>query len=206
MSDYIVRQAVDGDLRFVMKSWIDTYRSADAAGMLSISPLQVPCKGCGALQGYDYATVMAWTITKLLQRPGLKVLVAANPRARPPNDLHGFIVYEMLANVPTYRPPLYELVIRVSSDPLVHYVVVKKIYRKLGIGRALFKAAGIDPSRPFLHTCHTPALSALQREGKVPGAIWAPASARFEKETSQIHDSNGSATPIQQPRTFPAAR
>jgi hypothetical protein len=206
MSDYTVREANLGDAdeyRFVVKSWIDTYRSANASGMLSLSPLYVPCTNCNAPQAYDYATVMVHTIERLLKRPGLFVLVATNPKGAAQCNLHGFICYELGANVPTYRPPDYKLEVRVSAEPLVHYILVKKLYRQRGMARALMASAGINPNQPFLHTCHTPSFKMLQRAGKCDGAMWAPQSARFAKDN---YAQASGTPPVQLPGAKPASR
>ena len=198
MSDYICRPATENDLRFVLKTWLDSHRSSHSAGLLSLSPHVEHCPTCNEPMSYDYNTVMTHIVRRILSRPGVEVFVASNPRELPPNDLHGWLAVEHGANIPVYRPPQYKLEVRVSPDPLVHYVFVKKIYREHGIARALFKAAGVDPRQRFIYTCHTALSVAVEKAGKVPRAEWAPLSARFTKETSQIHDQERSAPSIQQ--------
>jgi GNAT superfamily N-acetyltransferase len=175
------RQAAPGDLDFVVKSWISSFKSAHAAGILSISPLDVACPTCGAAVPHDFASVMDHTLRAVLKRPGVTVWVAYNPRAAPPSDLHGYLVSETGANLPSYRPPSFELVIVKATEPLIHYMFVKQAYRGFGIARALLDAAGIDPTKPLLYSCKTADASSLERAGKLPRAKWAPLSVRFQK-------------------------
>lgn len=63
--------------------------------------------------------------------------------------------------------------------PLVHYVFVKQPYRRLGIARGLFNAAGVNPNQHFAYTCKTAVVSRLS--DKIPNASWQPLVARFPK-------------------------
>lgn len=180
---YVLRAAEPGDLRFIIKTWLDSYRSSKSAGLLSLTPLELKCE-CGAPVHYDYVSVMRVTIQNILRRPGVEVIVASNPREQPPNDLHGYIVFERKVQVPVYRPPRYQLELEDSDSPLVHYVLVKKLYRGFGIARALFIKAGIDPGAHFLYTCSTPLSVQVDKAHKIPKAEWNPLCARFAKETS----------------------
>lgn len=190
-ADVEYRRAAPEDLDFVVSSWTSSYKSAHAAGILSITPLDVPCARCSEPQPYDFTAVMGHTIRHLLRRPGLEVWVAANPRAKAPYNLHGYLVCERDANVPSYRYPDFKLVIERSPHPLVHYVFVKQTYRGNGFARALLGAAGIDPTRPFLYSCKTPAVAQLEgvvkgtvrNPNKIPQARWSPLCVRFEKES-----------------------
>ena len=197
MSDFRCRLATAKDIGFVVKTWLDSYRASHSAGLLSLSPHVESCEACAGPVDYGYAAVMRRIVQRILARPGVSVWVAANPRALPPNDLHGWLVAEKEANVPVYRPPRYQLEVQVSPDPLVHYVYVKKIYRELGLARALFQAAGVDPRKRFLYTCHTSLSVAVEKAGKVPRSEWAPMSARFTKETGKIHDQASDSAPFQ---------
>lgn len=200
MSDYIIRHAkTDSDLTFVVKSWLSSYRTSKSNGLLSLEPLSVHCPTCHEAIGYDYESVMNYVIRRILARPGVQILLAANPRERPPLDLHGFVIVEEGANVPTYRPPRYQLEVQTATVPLVHYVYVKKIYRGLGLARALFAKAGVDPQQRFLYTCSTPLSVQIEKAHKVPLAEWTPACVRFAKETGKIHDQGTEAAPLQPP-------
>ncbi len=183
------RPAGAGDVQFIIRSWIDSFKGAHGAGILSIPEFAVPCE-CGRPIRYDFSAVMEVTLARLLQRPGLTTWVAYNPRERAPHDLYGFVVSETGANVPSYVPrgrgAEYELQVATSTEPLIHFVFVKRTYRQLGIARALLQAAGIDPAQPFLYSCKTPVVSKLEKAGLMASARWFPLSARFPKEESKI--------------------
>jgi hypothetical protein len=207
VSDYIIRPAKgDQDFHFITKTWLESYRSSKSNGLLSIDPLTLHCPTCNEPLGYDYKTVMNIVVRRILARPGVTVLVAANPREKPPIDLHGWIAVEEKANVPVYRPPRYELEVHTSEVPLVHYVYVKKAYRGFGLARSLFAKAGVDPTQHFLYTCSTSLSVQVEKAFKIPRAEWMPACVRFTKETSQIHDASDPAAPVQQPGAHPDPR
>lgn len=184
MGDVIkYRQAGAADVQFIIKTWIDSYKGSHGAGILSIPELAMPCE-CGKPIRYDFEAVMEVTLAHLLQRPGLTAWVAYKPRERPPHDLYGYLVSETEPNVPTYvRGTGGEYVLQVdsSTEPLVHFIFIKRTFRGFGIARALFTVAGIDPSKPFLYTCKTPNVSKLEKAGLIPSARWFPLSARFNK-------------------------
>lgn len=118
----------------------------------------------------DWTDVMVPQITKAIARPGVQVLVAYDPDATDQlADLAGFIAFDATT------APVY-----------VYYVYVKQAYRcgrgrigAEGIGRGLFRAAGIDPSLPFGYACRTPIVAKISR--KIPMARWDPLVARFPK-------------------------
>jgi hypothetical protein len=155
VSDYVLRVATAGDRVYVLRAWSDSYRPSHSSGLLSLTPLHGTCEHCGHPVAYDYVAVMKVTLANILARNCVKIWVAKNPRASPPNDVHGFIIVEKDANIPKYEPPDYTLRVEHSLDPLVHFVYVKKLYRHLGMARALFKAAGVDPRGRFLYSCTT---------------------------------------------------
>lgn len=170
----------------MVKTWLDSYRASKSAGLLSLSPFELKCE-CGAPVHYDYSTVMEATVRRILERPGCKVIVASNPREQPPNDLHGYLVYERDVQVPVYRPPRYQLELEDTTSPLVHYILVKKIYRGFHIARDLLASAGIDPQAHFLYTCSTAISEQIKVKKREKGqwhAEWAPLCVRFTKETS----------------------
>ena len=186
----VYRRAEPGDLDFVVKSWVSAYKTAHSAGILRVTtageePFSVPCANCGAPVPHDFAAVMTHTLHAVLARPGVAVWVASNPRAAPPSDLHGWLVVETGANLPSYRPPNYELVVTTATEPMVHFCFVKRAYRGFGVATALLKAAGVDPWGPLLYSCKTADVSALERAGKLPRAKWSPLSVRFTKATNQ---------------------
>lgn len=187
MSGYQLRDMRPDDRRFVIKSWIDSYRSSKSAGILMNQPFEV-----GGV-AYDFEAVMNATIGRLLDAEGVHVIVASNPLVLPPKDVHGFLVYEVAPQVTTYRYPSYERVRTSSALPLVHYCFMKKIYRGFGIARALFRAAQINPDEPFLYTCSTGISEQIKKANKIPRAQWEPSCARYVKETSQVHDQASQA-------------
>lgn len=71
-------------------------------------------------------------ISHLLEKPGIKALVAC------PKDDHETI--------------LGYLVCESTEKPTVHFVFVKETFRNMGIARALFEAASLDPNKiQFTH-------------------------------------------------------
>lgn len=181
MAPVCYREMRDEDRVFVVKSWVSSFQSAHAAGVLSITPFGVPCRNCGVGVPYDFASVMTHTIEAILRRPGCRTWVAYSPGATPPSDLHGWVSVESGANLPSYRPPTFALSVTTADDPLVHYCFVKRAFRNFGIARALLKAAGVDPEKPLLYSCKTADVSSLEKAGKLPRARWSPLSVRFEK-------------------------
>jgi hypothetical protein len=183
----VYRLAEPPDLDFVVKSWVSAFKTAHSAGILRVTapneePFSVPCAKCGTPMPHDFAAVMTHTLYAVLARPGVAVWVASNPRAAPPMDLHGYLVTETGANLPSYRPPNYELVVTTATEPMVHFCFVKRAYRGFGLAAALFRAAGVDPAGPLLYSCKTADVSALERAGKLPRARWSPLSVRFTKQ------------------------
>lgn len=186
------RPARADDVQFIIRTWIDSFKGAHGAGLLSIPEFIVPCK-CGEPIRYDFSAVMEVTLAQLLQRPGLTTWMAYNPRERAPHDLYGYLVNEVGANIPTYvrdssaayGRPEYRLQIETSPDPLVHFCFVKQTYRRLGIARQLFQVAGVDPTKPWLYSCKTANVSKLEKAGVMGAARWFPLSARFPKPSEQ---------------------
>ncbi len=161
------RRADAGDLDFIIGGWVDSYRTSRAAGLIQMA---------------DWPGIMSDQVRKVLARPGVVAWVAYHPGEKDRiADLYGFIVVETD----------YEVVRsdringrwqrhRVKADvPLVHYVMVKQAFRRMGVARGLFKAAGVGGQ--FNYTCHTPIVTTLA--AKIPGARWEHLVARFPKET-----------------------
>lgn len=118
----------------------------------------------GLIQMEDWADVMHAQIERALDRTDVQALVAYETAASPGLfDLYGFIVADL------------EL-----APPLVLYVYTKQAYRRSGIARRLFAAAGVDPAMPFHYACRTLFVSELA--DKIPRAAFRPLLARYPKE------------------------
>jgi hypothetical protein len=147
----------DLELHFIANGWVDSYKAADSAGMIQID---------------DFFRVMIPQVTRAMQRPDVRTMVAAAAGGEPGvTDLVGFIVAD------TEEKP-----------PLVYYVYTKAAYRRggrgriwegSGVARALFEAIGVDPGAPFRYVCKTAMVSVLAR--KIPMARWQPLLGRFPK-------------------------
>lgn len=147
----IIREANDEDLHFVRENWLDNYRTAHAAGLIQMT---------------SWRDVMGPQLQAVLDREGVEVLVAANPKFKGTRiDLYGWIAHE-----------------KGRRRPLVHYIYVKDPYRGQGIARKLFAAAGIDPEQEFLYTCKTGVVTKLK--DVIPRARWSPLTARFAQKSN----------------------
>lgn len=161
------RRAIPSDMRLVVESFLDSYRTAHAAGLIAME---------------DWRDVMEPQWLKVLARPGVEVHVAHHPdEADPRYDVYGWLAiergYDEVRKVQRDRKWVRRLVR--ADAPLVHYVYVKKLYRKHGIARGLFRAAGVDPRQPFNHTTTTAVVSELGDH--VPLARFTPLIARHPK-------------------------
>jgi hypothetical protein len=119
-------------------------------------------KDCAFIQMDGYADVMHPIVRSVLARPRTRTIVAHG------EVLHGFISFEHST---------------IGNPPLVHYVFVLLPYRRRGIARGLFTAAGIDPRGIFEYSARTRAsweLIVLHR--KAPGARPNSLRARFAEE------------------------
>ena len=124
-----------------------------------------PSDTAGIIGGERWFAVMIPELERIIDRHESRTLLAVSPDADPGiADVHGFMVHEVG-----------------SSVPIVHFVYVKEAYRRCGIARALFAAAGIDPTRTFVYTATTAMLSTLRREPhRLPFARWDVTPARYE--------------------------
>lgn len=113
----------------------------------------------GLISMDDWADVMRPQIEKILDRP-IDVIVAYETEdTEALADLIGWIGFEKL-----------------PDGPYVYYVYVKYPYRNQGVATALFKAAGINPKKPFSYACSTRHVRELST--KIPLARWQPMIAR----------------------------
>jgi hypothetical protein len=64
-------------------------------------------------------------------------------------------------------------------------VYVKEPYRRGGIARGLFAAAGVDPRERFFYTCKTGIGAELARS-KASRAEWRPLIARYRRRDEEL--------------------
>lgn len=102
----------------------------------------------------DWASIMRPVIRRLLDRASCIVAETS--------VLCGFIAFE-----PNY----------------CFYVYVAQPFRRHGLARGLFGAAGIDPASRFGYACRT--LASWQCRSKIPLAQYDPFKARFAKEQDE---------------------
>lgn len=146
------RLATADDRRFVVSAWSSSFKGSDTAGMIFSD---------------DWARIMHEQIGRLLDRPGVRTHVAVDSDDRA--FIYGFITADPAHPRPENAP-----------IPVVFYLYVKEPYRRSGCARGLFRAAGIDPSGPFLYACKTSIVTILQP--KIPLARWDPRVARLPKD------------------------
>lgn len=123
------------------------------------------------VQMTTYATHMHAILGEVLERPRVEVIVAEG------SVLQGFMVFE--------RPDH------------VLYCYVAQPFRRNGIARQLFAAAGIDPASRFDYACRTKASWVCRH--KIPLAIYNPYRARFAPE--EKHDEQRDPVRSQAVRT-----
>lgn len=161
------REATELDLPFVVSSWVDSYRTAHAAGMIPM-PL--------------YERMMRECVAWVLSRPGMKIWVAYRPGEDPElkTDLYGWLAVEsdVMTPVRVRKDGKWTEELVPAGLPLVHYCFTKQAYRRLGIARALLTAAGVPSGKPFLYACKTALVSQLPLPG---GSRWTPLIARYPK-------------------------
>jgi hypothetical protein len=157
----------ESDFRFVVETWLDTYRDAHAAGLI---------------QWDDWFTVMRPQLIKVLSRPGVETFVAAWVGEEPGlADLAGWISVERGYSIPLTRSSgsRHRREMVECPEPLVHFVYVKAGYRRGGVARGLFRAAGVDPLGPFRYTCKTGLVTELA--SRIPYSKWCPLIARHPR-------------------------
>lgn len=149
------------DRRFVLDSWSTSYRLSHAAGLIQMG---------------DWSRIMDEQIAKVLDKPGVVTWIAYETDVTSDVAIYGFL---------TLDPGGYNANDAVGKlthfdQPYVFFCYVKKDYRRRGIARALFRAAGIDPMAPFVFACRVELLRRLERV--IPQARWNPLPGRFPKE------------------------
>jgi hypothetical protein len=149
----------EDDERFVLSTWLDSFRTSHSAGLIQMS---------------DFYTVMWPQLQKVCARAGMKTVVAYEETD--PEFLYGWLV----ADPGEQRVPERDGSVR-WWPALVVYCFTKQNFRREGVARKLFAHVGIDLSKPFLFGCNTQAASRLSH--KVPHARFHPLVARFPKES-----------------------
>lgn len=114
----------------------------------------------GLVSMTDWLPVMEPQVRKLFARPGSAVVVAFDQEADPARDLIGWLAHE------TGHP-----------WPYVVYLYVWHDYRRWGMARRLFEAAGVNPMSGFHHATWIP----KPLVAKVPRARWDPLTVRFDR-------------------------
>lgn len=115
--DFAFRQTKEGDLNFILNSWLTSYR---------LSPYTK------RIDKHTYYEFHQEKLKQLLDRKP-NILIACAPDFH--DQIFGYIVYEFEPDV-------------------IHYIHVKKTYRKLGIADAMLKVLDIE-KRPHLYTHFT---------------------------------------------------
>lgn len=148
MTSLAYRPAEPGDMPLIIDAWLKGYRTSHAAGLIPM---------------HQFRRVYSEAVQWVMARPDAETWVAYNPNIDRSTraDLHGWCCVEK-------RP---------CKPPLVHYVHVKQGRRRMGMARALLRAAGVNPSGPFVYTSKTPVVTRLK--ASIPRAKFNPLAARF---------------------------
>ncbi len=137
------RPAELSDAKFVVSQWSRCFKGNRSSGMIADE---------------DWAAVMHAQVQKLLNRPGVRTIIAYENTD--PDFLYGFISYDVSAAV-----------------PVVYFTCVKEAYRRGGYARGLFAAAGIDPEKYFAYAYWTPTVIKIAK--RIPFAKHEPDYARI---------------------------
>ena len=156
------REALDSDRALVLDSWLASFRNAHAAGLIAMA---------------DWRPVMGPQVVRLLQRPGVTVLVAYHPGEDSGADAYGWAAVEL----------------RTSRPPLVLYAYTKQPYRRLGIARRLLERAGVNLSAEWHYAAKTGVVSKLG--DKMARARWTPLAARYPPPGARTDGRNTSPLP-----------
>lgn len=161
------RLADFSDLPLIVDTWVESYRTAHAAG-----PIPMP------YYHEDMEKYVRW----FLERPGVRAYVAHNPEvsAETRANVFGWIAVEDDIEVPQ-RVRIggrWEERLLPAECPFVHYLYVKSVYRRQGIATGLMNAAGVDAGRRFLYGAKTPVVKKCRL---FANGIWSPLAPRFPK-------------------------
>ncbi len=152
------RPAADHDQTFIVDAWVSSYRTAHAAGMISMA---------------TWRAVMWPEVERVLRLPNTRTFVAyETDETDHVADLYGFI------SVDTAAPP--PIVWYVYTKEAYRRGGNGRLWDGHGLARKLFAAAGVDPTSPFVYGCKTSVVAELSRLRKIPSAKWDPVSTRFD--------------------------
>jgi hypothetical protein len=162
------REAEVEDLQFIVTTWVESYKNAHSAGLISMP---------------DWSGIMTPQVRKVLARSGVQVWVAHwKGETDRTADLLGWVAVERgfasMARMYEHGKWVERLV--PESAPLVHFVYVKQQYRESGVCRGLFKAAKVNHQERFLYTCRTACVPDMVKK-HAPHAHWTPLIARYPK-------------------------
>lgn len=150
------RPALAADRAFIVSGWSSSYRESRDC----TTPMAM------------YARHKHEEVESHISRVGAQVLVAET------SVLAGFLCFETDARI------VDELGAAVAD--YVFYVYVAQPFRKRGVARGLFRAAGIDPASRFHYACRT--LSSWELRSETPMARYSPYYARYSPEENQKHE------------------
>ena len=150
----LTRPAIADDRAFIVSGWSASYRASRDVALI---PMRL------------YAATYRPVISEHVDRS--RVLVAHGEAG----VLFGFIAYDHTVYVATIDDE------RVTLDGYVLYVYVASPFRRRGIARRLFTAAGISPTQRFGYACRT--RWSWELRPKIPLAEYEPNRARHEETT-----------------------
>jgi GNAT superfamily N-acetyltransferase len=152
------RTAVDADRQFIVSGCSSSLRMTRDLPLITME---------------DYAEIMHWQFGKALARPRAQTIVAEG------SVLAGFITFERGARLVDERGIL-------ETADYVYYIYVAGPFRRNGVARALFHAAGIDPRARFHYAARTQASWELRKY--VPLAKYSSLYARYSPEENERHE------------------
>ncbi len=153
---FTYRPATHDDRRFIVSGWSASYRMSRDC----TTPMAIYAK-----QKHEEVNVH-------LDRTGVQTIVAEG------SVLAGFVTFERDARLFDDRGW--------ANADYVFYVYVASFFRKRGVARDLFRAAGIDPASRFHYACRTH--GSWELRSKIPLAHYSPMYARYSPEETAQHE------------------
>jgi hypothetical protein len=111
----------DDDLNFIISNWVHSYREN--------SPI------ARNVREDIYRRNQRELILNLCRRPSIRVVISCFESD--PNVMLGFLVYEIIPDPPGKR------------QNTIHYIYVKKPFRRNGIARDMLQCVGVVPEKSF---------------------------------------------------------